>query len=129
MAVARSAKETFDFVLEADRALPPEKRTVFHLRRFSTRLALRTQDMTEHQNGQVAELVLRAGIAGWTHLVDEDGAPVECRHDKGKHALFGCEVEAPLSEESLNRLPPTMLAELATAILAGNTLTKHDAKN
>lgn len=128
MPIARSTKEVFDYVLTEDRELPKEKQTVFHLRRLSTRLAMRCRDLAENQ-GQMGEFALRAGIAGWTNFADEEGATVKCEHDKGSHTLFGIEVRDPLSIASLNRIPPQCLGELAAAIITGNTLSADDVKN
>ena len=128
MVVARSSKEVFDYVLQEDRALPVEKQTVFHLRRFSTRLALRAQDL-QASRGQVAELVLRSGIHGWSNFADGEGGVVECKHDKGIKTLWGCDVHNPLTLESMDRLSPEIAGELASAIITGNTLTDEDVKN
>jgi hypothetical protein len=129
MPVARSSRELFDYVAEEDRKLPKEKQTVFHLRRFSARLAARTQDLAEGKKGQLLELLLRFGIAGWTNFCDAAGEMVPCEHEKGVHLLFGCEVDQPLTVDSLNRLSQALLGELATAIFQGNTLSEEDAKN
>jgi hypothetical protein len=128
MAVARSTKEVFDYVLKEDRELPKEKQTVFHLRRLSTRHAVRARDLAEDQ-GRMCEFALRAGVAGWDNFADEDGKAVECRHDKGSVPVFGIDVAEPMSMDSLNRIPPHVVGELATAIITGNTLTSDDVKN
>lgn len=128
MPVARSTREVFDYVCQEDRELPKEKQTVFHLRRLSTRHAVRARDLAEEQ-GRMCEFALRAGIAGWDNLCDDEGRAVPCAHDKGVHGIFGIEVKDPLSLESLNRLPPQIIGELASAIITGNTLSEDDVKN
>ncbi len=128
MVVARSVKEVFDYVLQDDRLLPVEKQTVFHLRRFSTRLSLRVQDL-QSSRGQIAEVVLRAGIAGWTNFADADGEHVGCKHESGLKHIHGCEVRDPLTLECLDRLSPEIAGEIASAIIMGNTLTTDDVKN
>lgn len=128
MPIARSAQEVFDYVALEDRELPAEKQTVFHLRRLSTRVMTRLRDIADDQ-GRVAELALRAGIAGWDKFVDQDGVVIEARHEKGEVLLWGIPIKDPLHVDSLNRLPVSLVGELATAIIAGNTVTDDDVKN
>lgn len=127
MPVARSTKEVFDYVTLADRELAKEKQTTFHLRRLSTQLILRARSLDDHS--KMVEFALRCGVAGWENFADADGAPVKASHDKGEQLVFGVAVRDPLSSESLNRLPPDVVVELAKAIVEGNTLTEDDAKN
>jgi len=129
MVLARSVREVFDYILQEDRALPVEKQTVFHLRRFTTELAFRTQDLGGDARGKIGEIVLRAGIAGWSNFRDASGSEIECKHDKGKHLVWGATVEDPLTKDAMSWLPPEIVGELGNAIIAGNTLTEEDAKN
>ena len=128
MVVARSAKEVFDYVPVCDRDLPPDQQTVFHLRRFTARLALRVQDLSAAR-GQVGEVVLRAGIAGWSNFHDAEGNDIVAKHKKGRELINGAQVDNPLTEESLDWLSPELLGELASAIITGNTVNADDLKN
>jgi hypothetical protein len=89
---------------------------------------LRLQDLSGTR-GQMLEVVIRAGIAGWTNLLDENGQQVECRQEKGRQVINGVEVHSALSTQSIERLSTELLGEIASAIISGNNLTDDDRKN
>ncbi len=138
MAVARSSRETFDYVLLEDRALPVERQSVFLLRRLSTRLMLALENLTSvATNGRSADprlgdryvVLLRAGIAGWRNFCDVDGKPIEFKAHAGARMVAGIEVENPAEVACLEWLSAEQAKELAEAVQAGNTVTQADVKN
>lgn len=134
MTVARSTKETFDFVTVADRAQPREKQTTFHLRRLSTAAVIRLRDLRDGNDpaiGSWMTFALRAGLAGWSNFNDPDGQPVPFVADKSPATLFGLGliVAQTASEDSINRLSISDASDIALAIMTGNELTADDVKN
>jgi hypothetical protein len=138
MAIARSTKETFDYILEADRALSPAEQTVFQLRRLSNAIMLALENLTtvDSTGGSIAvrtgdakALALHAGVAGWRNLRDEKGNEVPFKAHEGRKLILGVALQDPASSESLERLRVDDLKELAGAIFAGNQVTVADAKN
>jgi hypothetical protein len=137
MAVARS-KEGWSYVLKADRELPPEQRTTFHLRRLSNRTMTALQNLATYslQNADIKVatgtqrwVTLKAGLAGWTNFLMPDGTPAEFRLFEGSTTLHGVELASSVRDESLELLDYADAMELADAIVDGNELTKADAKN
>lgn len=126
MVVARSSREVFDFIPLSDRDLPAAQQTVFHLRRFPTHIAIRARSLRESDD--LVELVLRAGIAGWSNFLDKDGKPVECKHQKNVK-IAGHTIEEALEKDLLEWLNQDLATELLDAIRTGNTLSDDDAKN
>lgn len=132
MPVARSTRETFDFVTLADRQLPPEKRTTFHLRSLPTSLMMRLRDLRDGEEAQVGRwlvIALRAGVAGWTNFVDSDGNQTPFAKDARPVTLFGIELRDTASEASIDRLSTEDAQEIALAIVQGNQLTATDLGN
>lgn len=138
MAVARTTRETFDFVLEADRALPPEQQTVFHLRSLSQATMMAIENLMtidpsmatmSLRSGDQKLLVLRAGLAGWTRFMDADGVEVPFRAEPGRRSVFGTSIDSPAAMECIERLRTSDAREIADAIILGNQLTKTDVKN
>lgn len=124
MPVARSTAETFDYVTLADRELPKEQQTVFHLRRLPTNVHVQLMDLTT-----AAHVALRAGLAGWTNFRDENGEEIPFKIDPRPEALYGLPLKATASLATINRLAPADAMEIATTVLKGNELTKTDVKN
>lgn len=124
MVLARSTRDLFDYVLLEDLKLPPEKRTVFHLRAISGQLALRV-----HAAAQAKPVALLTGVAGWSNFRDANGDEIPCKHTKGRKIIEGIELAEWLSDESLEWLSLPMINELATAVLRGNALDADDVKN
>lgn len=137
MVVARSTSETFDYVIEAERGLPPDDQTHFHLRHLPASVGmaldnLQSASVTSQISirlGDQQVLVLRAGLAGWTNLKKADGTEVEFKQDAGVRNVFGVEVTRPAAKEMVDVLPLEVAQELAVAIRQGNTLTKADVGN
>ena len=134
MPVARSTKESFDFVTVADRAQPKEKQTTFHLKRLSTAAMVKLRDLRDGADpalGSWMTVALRAGIAGWSNFLDADGSAVAFVPDKSPASLFGLNLvlTQTASEESVNRLALADATEIAMAVMLGNELTADDVKN
>lgn len=114
--IARDPRTTWDYVLVADRALPKEERTVFHIRHLTAaeeHEALDTVhvdsaggDLLIRNTGSRALAILRAGLAGWTNLRDAAGGQVSFEGAKSGRA----------TEADLMRLTLGQRMELARAI-------------
>jgi hypothetical protein len=138
MAVARSSRETFEYVLLEDRGLPADRQTVFSLRRLPTRVLLALENLTSvATNGRSADVrlgdrfvvLLRAGVAGWRNFADADGKPIEFRSVAGPRLVYGIEIENPADVACLEFLSAEQAKELAEAVQDGNTATRDDVKN
>lgn len=129
MPIARSTNSVFDYVCLEDRDLPAEEQTVFQLRTLTSEEHLRASDIASMGGGRATEYVLRVGIAGWSNLHDAEGNLVPCQRHSGKRNVSGISVKAPLTTESLNRLPASVLEELGAAIMEGNTVSDEDVGN
>ena len=85
--IVRSPKQTWNYVLQADRRLPKEKQTVFKLKHLTLaeEQALLDNWSRDPVTGQGVRnavgsehlLVLRRGLVGWTNLVDGDGLDIK----------------------------------------------------
>lgn len=128
MAVARLQQE-FDYVLEAERELPPEKRTVWHLRtlNYAThREVMRTSLKLSDGGDQLIDLdkfgiawkVLNYGLRGWAGFRDAAGVEMECKR---------C-ADGTLAPQTLDMLVDVAV-ELSNAITERGTAQKDHAKN
>jgi hypothetical protein len=133
MPVARSTRETFPFVTEADRQLSKDKQTTFHLRQLSTRTMLALRDLREGDEAAVGKwliVALRAGLVGWENFCDSTGAAVEFTLDKKARFVHGVLIEhAAASEASIEYLSPQDAQEIGLAIMRGNTLSLDEVGN
>lgn len=132
MPVARSTTETFDYVTLADRELPKDQQTTFHLRRMSTSMMMRMRDLrdgTEAQIGRWLVIALRAGIAGWTNFVTPAGDQVPFTKDAKPVTLFGITLANSASEASVDALTTEDAQEIGAAIMRGNELAPDDLGN
>jgi hypothetical protein len=138
MAVARSKAEVVRFVLEADRKLPPEKQSVFLLRRMSTDQHMMLKNLQEMNAagdartvkvGTIYTTVLRIGLVGWENFATAEGTPAKFEVDAGEHFVNGIGVANPAKQETVNQLSPKDAEELVAAIWESNTFTVDDAKN
>ncbi len=133
MAVARSTKESQDYVLQADRKLPVEQQTKFHLATMKTHTHVRVQGMLAtagNLTGELVWLLLKLGLTGWTGFNDEQGQPIPFTRESRKltHAS-GIEIQNPATDTTLNWLTVEDAYELAGAILRASTVTVDDAGN
>lgn len=118
MAVALTLT-TQNYVLNAERNLPPNEQTVFLIRPLGARESAEVQDIiildgenVLNINQMLLERVAR-GLVGWKNFADSDGKPVE----------FSEKIE-----ENLNRVTP-YISELSTAIKAISELSGDQEKN
>lgn len=123
MPIALDPKQHFDYVLECDRALPPEQQTVFKLRGLTVAEEARIEDgLAQLVDGGVSMRsghqkleILRLGLLGWTGFRSADGTEVAFERTKGhpQHVTDAC----------LDRLAPDWRVELANAITERGKLT------
>ncbi len=141
MPTALTPKDRFDFSLECDSKLPLEKRTVFKLRALSLderRIydnELVRQDvmkdgtrriMTAAGDNELA--LLRAGLVGWLHFIDETGHEVKFETIDAPVPVLGRDC-AHVTDACLERLAPKWRTEIAKAIQEANQLSDDDVKN
>lgn len=138
MVIARSLAETRPYVCKADRELPADKQTRFHLRALPATLVMSIEAMHDAtQDGQVLSMrlgdrkkvTLAAGIAGWDNLSNDKGEAVAFRQLKGDRHVCGLSVRNPVDMDLVDQLPVDVVEELVDAINAANTVTEADAKN
>lgn len=137
MPVARNKLETVRYVTIADRALPPERQSVFLLRPLTNKTRAQIQNLVQlHADGRTSPLLgsmrraaLKAGLVGWENFADADGKAVPFQTEKGSRLFHGVDVVNPPTDETLEWLSPEDEVELANAIINGATLDEDDAKN
>lgn len=137
MPVARNKLETVRYVTIADRALPPERQSVFLLRPLSNKTRAQIQNLVQlHNDGKTSPLLgsmrraaLKAGLIGWENFADAGGTPVPFATEKGPRLFLGVEVVNAPTDETLEWLSPEDEGELANAIINHSTLDEDDAKN
>ena len=98
--------------------------TQFMLRPLPHRIMLRLANLDSTDQ---VELLIRAGLAGWSNLATSDGTVISA---KLKTALIsGIEVKDALTPESLDSIPFELIGELSSAILKANQLGEDDTGN
>ena len=134
MPIALDPKEPFDYVLVAERDLPEEDRTVFHLR------GLTIEEETNLNNGMLSSQMggdevnwntgdyqlstLKRGVLGWENFMDKRGEPVPFRTmDPGKATSRKM---AGVTNECLNTISSTDRTELANAITSRGKVTEDE---
>ena len=121
MVIARTVTETFSVVLESDKGSAHP--TTFRIRALPHRVML---SLPKLKDAEQVELLVRAGVVGWTGLADAKGVPVEAVRAPQDQVVFGVEVDRPLTTESYDALPISCLSEIANEVITHNTLTKDD---
>lgn len=132
MVVSRTKSDVIPYVCRADRALPAEQQTQFLLRPLSSKVVLATQNLRaggEMQVGTAMLLALKAGLAGWRNFPDPEGKPTPFEQETGVQLVFGVEVDRPVTDATLERVPKDLLIELATAIHTEGKLQDADIPN
>lgn len=138
MVIAQSVKQTFPYICQAERGLPKQQQTVFHLRRLPATVAMALDNLHEAsadgkhvtlRMGDQRKVTLLAGIAGWDNLVDEGGAPVEFRSHKGVRVVCGITITNAADADLVDMLPQDVAEEISDAIKTGSAFTAADAKN
>ena len=136
MVIARSTKETFEYVCVSDRELPESEQTVFTLRHLPATVGMSLDNLHEgDQKGHVTLKVgdqkivaLMAGLAGWRNFNKADGSVVEFRRRSGERSILGITVTDPAERGMIDHLPIEVADELAAVIRGENTVTEDDAK-
>jgi hypothetical protein len=138
MAIAVNPNEPFDYVLEADRDLPPDEQTVFHLRPLSHSQRTKLDDLRFRMEGKtqvvgtpagyMQDQVLKAGLMGWDNLRDAHGEQVPFVTTAPKTPnVLGTNLSHP-TDECLGRLHPNDAAELEAAIRTVQRVTDEEGK-
>lgn len=124
----------FDYVLVADRELPKDQQTIWHLRTLTEweyeriergeRVTLAAEgDAQVHMSGErhaKARKVLDFGLLGWTNYGDNPGREDAVRKTEGERS--------GLAAETLDLIEPYM-TELSNAVLERKMLTREARKN
>jgi hypothetical protein len=128
--IALDPKATFEYVLEDDRTLPEEDRTVFTLRGLTVSEEARVadsmissipgQDELAFRSGTHQLTVLRYGLRGWANFNDPGGKEVIYDTVKGspRHVSDAC----------LDRLLPKHRQELTSAVLERGSITEAEGE-
>jgi hypothetical protein len=135
MVIANDPSGRFAYVLKSDLALPEDQRTTFWLRVLTMRereaLIAQGSKATD-QPAKYLHVVCRVGLDGWDNLKTAAGEVVECelapRGDGGLSMLPNTR-GTYLTDRSIERIPFSVLDELATAIVMQNTIGNDDRKN
>jgi hypothetical protein len=119
MPIALDPKATFEYILEDDRKIPEEDRTVFKLRGLTVSEEARVadsmissvpgQDELSIRSGTHQLTVLRYGLRGWSNFKDSSGneIPFEVSSRHPRH----------VTDEALDRLSPKHRQELVNAVM------------
>ncbi len=138
MVIAITPGETWDFIIESERELPAEEQTTWILRALGYTENNRIQDNALKQElgddggvqlraGSYMDKVIRAGLVGWKNFKDADGILVEFETE-----ISGSERRKKRKEptiDTLDRIPPEVLTDLANAIVRHNVLDASAEKN
>jgi len=135
MARSIDPRDTFEFILKADRSLEdtdPNK-TVWILRALTPAEEARLQDQVAfsssdggqigYRSGSVLLDTLRLGVVGWRNFRDADGDEIEVRRKK-VGSVNGNRDE--LHDDCIARIHPDDRRELSNAITAGGRLTEEE---
>ena len=128
--IALDPRATFDYVLDDDKKVPEEERTVFVLRGLTVAEEARVadtmissipgQEELAFRSGTHQLTVLRSGLRSWRNFFAPGGDEVECDKTKShpKHVTDDC----------LDRLSSSHRTELVGAILDRGSLTEEEGK-
>jgi len=140
MAIALTPNQKRDFILSADRSLPAEKQTVFELRGVPVALrskfnvligfAPKTESADplfgisrDHLNALYL-LAIRCCLVGWRNFRDADGN--ELKFSGQTIDVDGMPIRGAATDESLELLGTSALAELGAECINGMIVTKSD---
>lgn len=120
--IAKIPRERFKYVLEADKKLPKEQQTVFHLRAMSAEEEAHIVNLAWTHGPGTGDLerVIR-GLKGWNNLRDEAGNPVVFK----ERDVDGEKMADPSSLDYIEGSIP----ELSRAIRNRFRVTEDDVKN
>ena len=130
MPIALDPKATFTYVLEDDRTLPEEERTVFTLRGLTVAEEARVaasmissipgQEELSFRSGTHQLTVLRHGLRGWSQFVDGTGKDVPFITGKGSPRC--------VTDDCLDRMLPSHRQELCGVILERGAVTEAEGE-
>jgi len=130
MPIALDPKATFTYVLEDDRTLPEEERTVFTLRGLTVAEEARVadsmissipgQEELSFRSGTHQLTVLRHGLRGWSQFVDGTGKDVPFITGKGSPRF--------VTDDCLDRMLPRHRQELVSVILERGAVTEAEGE-
>jgi hypothetical protein len=130
MPIALDPKATFDYVLEDDRKLPEDKRTVFVLRGLTVAEEARVadtmissipgQEELSFRSGTHQLTVLRAGLRGWSNFSTSEGGEIVFEKTKSHPKV--------VTDDCLDRLSASHRSELVSAIMDRGSITEEEGK-
>ena len=130
MPIALDPKATFEFVLEDDRKLPEEDRTVFTLRGLTVAEEARVadnmiasipgQEELSFRSGPHQLTVLRFGLRGWKHFKASDDSDVPFELGRGN--------PRQVTDDALDRLIPRHRQERVAAIMDRGSITESEGE-
>ncbi len=113
----------WDYVVQDEQGLPPERQTVFKLKNLTVREVERLKNnlfakqvsgdkvMEKLLIGSQERQALEMGLAGWENFLDQEGDPI------------------PFSLADFDYIPPRYRAELALEIRGESELSGDEIKN
>lgn len=138
MAIAVNPKQPFDYVLKADRELPPDEQTTFHLRPLSHTERVQLDNMRYQMDGKtnqvgspqgnIADKALKCGLQGWVNLRDSNGEQVPFEIERKSLNILGTQLSPP-TDACLSRLHPDDVAEILEAIQTVQRVTDDEGKD
>jgi len=115
MVIARSLTDIVDHQQDG---------ATFQLRMLPHRTMLRLADLSDSHR---IELMLRAGLAGWSGITNADGSVLDCATKTA--VIEGVSVTDALTLDCFESLPFSLLGDLSTAILKANNLMNEEVGN
>ena len=130
MPIALDPKATFQYVLEDDRKLPEEDRTVFTLRGLTVAEEARVADSMissvpgaeelSFRSGTHQLTVLRHGLRGWSNFCSADGSDISFDISKSHPRC--------VTDDCLDRLGSSHRTELCNAILDRGAVSEAEGE-
>jgi len=130
MPIALDPKATFEYVLEDDRKIPEEDRTVFTLRGLTVAEEARVadnmiasipgQEELSFRSGTHQLTVLRFGLRGWKNFKSSDEKDVPFEMGRGN--------PRQVTDEALDRLLPRHRQELVSAIMDRGSISESEGE-
>jgi hypothetical protein len=127
MVVSKTTREAVPYVLQSEREIPEEQRTVFTIATLDNGTMSAIANLAAREHHDFAnEVAIRAGLRNWERFPQADGTPTPFKCEKGERLIRGVAVKNPITTETYELIPWGILAELVKAILDLNTLTTGD---
>jgi|TARA_A100000172_G_scaffold17068_1_gene9347 hypothetical protein len=130
MPIALDPKATFTYVLEDDRSLPEEQRTVFTLRGLTVAEEAKVadsmissipgQEELSFRSGTHQLTVLRHGLRGWSNFKNAEGIdiPFETARGNPRH----------VTDECLDRILPRHRQEIVSVVMERGAVTEEEGE-